>query len=73
MRELNLIPASAGGGKGSDARRLQDQMRRLFQATISFHQTIKDEHRQGERWLNMQVAPEGEFWWDIHAPETALG
>jgi hypothetical protein len=68
MRELGLIPSSAGAGKRSDARRLQDQMRRLFQATISFHQAMEEEHRHGERWLNMQVAPEGEFWWDIRDP-----
>ena len=30
MRELGWIPSSAGGGKRSDAKRLRDQMRRLF-------------------------------------------
>lgn len=69
MRELGLDPSR--GGKRSDARRLQDQMRRLFQATISFHQVMEEPHRQGERWLNMQVAPEGELWWDMHDPTQA--
>jgi hypothetical protein len=68
MREVGLDP-NTGGGKRSDARRLQDQMRRLFKATISFHQAMEEEHRRGERWLDMQVAPEGELWWDAHDPE----
>jgi len=67
MREVGLDP-NTGGGKRGDARRLQDQMRRLFQATISFHQILEEEHRRGERWLNMQVAPEGELWWDPRDP-----
>jgi hypothetical protein len=48
-------------------------MRRLFQATISFHQTLKDGEQRGERWLNMQVAPEAELWWDPRDPaQSAL-
>ena len=71
MREVGLDP-NTGGGKRSDARRLQDQMRRLFQATIGFHQTMEEAHRHGERWLNMQIAPEGELWWDIKRPEQGV-
>jgi hypothetical protein len=67
MRQVGLSP-STGGGKRSDARRLQDQMRRLFQATISFHQALEEDQRRGERWLNMQVAPEAELWWDPRDP-----
>ena len=72
MRELGLSPSSAGAGKRSDARRLQDQMRRLFKATISFHQNIEEAHRHGERWLDMQVAPKGELWWDPKHPEQGV-
>ncbi|MBV9771692.1 MAG: hypothetical protein JOZ32_19125 [Bryobacterales bacterium] len=72
MRELGLIPASAGAGKRSDARRLQEQMRRLFQATISFTVTVNEQHRSGEGWLNMQVAPEGFLWWDTKHPEQGV-
>jgi len=43
-------------------------MRRLFKATISFHQAMEEPHRKGERWLDMQVAPEAELWWDTHDP-----
>lgn len=69
MRELGLIPASASGGKRSDAKRLQQQMRRLLEARISFLQEIEEEHRHGERRLNMEVAPKSELWWNPREPE----
>jgi hypothetical protein len=68
MRELGLDP-NTGGGRRSDARRLQEQMRRLFRATISFTVTVEEPHRTGEGWLDMQVAPEGFLWWDTKRPE----
>ena len=61
MEELGLDPYQ--GGKRSDVKRLQDQMRRLFQSTISFTQYTK-----GQAWLNMQVAPKGMLWWDEKKP-----
>jgi hypothetical protein len=67
IREIGLDP-NTGGGKRSDARRLQNQMCRLFHATISFRRALSEEYRQGEKWLNMQVAPEGELWWDPKRP-----
>jgi hypothetical protein len=67
MRDVGLDP-NTGGGKRSDARRLQDQMRRLFNATISFRKSLEEAERHGERWLNMQIAPEGELWWDTKQP-----
>jgi hypothetical protein len=67
MRDVGLDP-NTGGGKRGDANRLKDQMRRLFKATISFHEEIREEHRAGERWLDMQVAPVGELWWDPKQP-----
>lgn len=69
MRELGLVPSSAGGGKRSDATRLREQMRRLFAARISFQITVEDPHRHGLKWLNMDVAPEGVLWWDPKQPE----
>lgn len=58
MREVGLNPRT-GGGKRSDAKRLREQMTRLFRATISF-----DDSRIGhERWVDMQVAPKAELWW----------
>lgn len=67
MRQLGLDPSR--GGKRSDAKRLRDQMQRLFQATISFEQIRKEEGRKGNAWLNMQIAPEGLLWWDDKHPE----
>lgn len=61
MEELGLDPYQ--GGKRSDVKRLQDQMKRLFQSTISFTQ-----HTRGQAWLNMQVAPKGMLWWDEKKP-----
>jgi hypothetical protein len=70
MRELGLMPASAGGGKRSDAKRLRDQMDRLFRCRISFdEQMTRPDGKEGKRWLDMQVAPKGEYWWNVKHPE----
>lgn len=63
MRELGLDPSR--GGKRSDAKRLREQMERLFRARISFN--YSDE--KSKRWLDMQVAPKGMLWWDDKQPE----
>lgn len=70
MHELGLNPEN-GTGKRSDARRLRDQVERLFQARISFHRHNETDSRQGHAWLSMEVAPEGELWWDIKNPNQA--
>jgi Plasmid encoded RepA protein len=70
MRQVGLNPDN-GTGRGSDARRLREQMERLFQATISFDRTVEEGGRSGHGWLNMQVAPEGELWWNPKDPHTA--
>jgi hypothetical protein len=70
MRELGLIPASAGGGKHSDAKRLRGQMERLFRCRISFEQAATDAAgAEGNAWLDMQIAPRGELWWSPKQPE----
>jgi hypothetical protein len=56
-------------GKRSDAKRLREQMERLFRATISFEQMRKEAGRTGEMWRDMKVAPEGMLWWDEKRPE----
>jgi hypothetical protein len=62
MRELGLDPSR--GGKRSDAKRLREQMERLFRARISF-----DQMQEGRKsWLDMQVAPKGMLWWDDKQP-----
>lgn len=67
MRELGLDPGR--GGKRSDAYRLREQMQRLFRATISFEQSQQDGQKHGKKWLDMQVAPQGELWWDPVSPD----
>jgi len=65
------LNASNGTGKRSDARRVREQMERLFNAIISFNYSLKGEGRSGNAWLNMQVAPEGVLWWSDKDPEQA--
>ena len=71
MRDIGLDP-STGGGKRGDGRRLQNQMERLFRATISLEMMdTKDKNVIGKRWIDMQVAPEGELWWNFKNPGQA--
>jgi Plasmid encoded RepA protein len=65
MRQVGLDPSR--GGKRSDNRRLKEQMRRLFNARISF-QEISSDH---ERRIAMEIAPEYELWW--HPRDTEQG
>ncbi len=67
MRELELDPQR--GGPRSDAARLKKQMERLFKATISFEYRQRQNTIEKTRWLDMQIAPEGELWWDLSQPE----
>jgi hypothetical protein len=70
MRDVGLDP-STGGGKRGDSRRLQNQMERLFRATISLEVTKQEASTTGKRWIDMQVAPEGELWWNFKSPGQA--
>ena len=63
MRELGLDPYTGGGQRG-DAKRLRDQVERLFSATISFDYST-DAQRS---WLHMSVASKGQLWWDSPPP-----
>lgn len=65
METLGLNPR--GGGKRSDVKRLQNQMVRLFQSSISFNQSIGGR----KTWINMHVAPKGMLWWDEKKPNQA--
>lgn len=58
---------SSRGGKRSDAKRLREQMIRLFQSTISFDQSTDGK----KTWLNMQIAPKGVLWWDEKQPHQS--
>jgi len=67
MDELGL---DAGrGGKRSDATRLKNQMERLFRSRFSFEKNTTEGKINRSAWLDMQVAPKGEFWWTEKEPE----
>jgi Plasmid encoded RepA protein len=70
MVELGLNPAT-GGGKRGDAKRLRDQMERLFRARFSFEKSQTDQTHNGKAWLNMDVVSKGEFWWSVKDPQQA--
>jgi hypothetical protein len=68
IRQLGLDPSR--GGVRSDARRLQEQMRRLFSAAINFqlNETF-DDGVDKDRAMNMNVAADSELWWNPKRPE----
>ena len=68
IRDVGLDPYT-GGGKRGDGARLRRQMERLFRATISFEVNRQDGDTSGKRWIDMQVAPEGELWWNFKSPD----
>jgi hypothetical protein len=69
MRELGLNPDNgSAGAKRSDARRLRDQMLRLFRATISFEVTEGNDAAGVVSWLDMPVTTGGTLWWDYREP-----
>lgn len=69
IRDLGLSPET-GGGKRGDAKRLIEQMNRLFNARFSFTETLTDTNgNTGKRRLNMEVAQKSELWWDIKNTE----
>jgi Plasmid encoded RepA protein len=57
--------------KRSDARRLREQMQRLFAANVSFEQPILGDGRRGEHRVNMTVASESMLWWNPQDPHQA--
>lgn len=70
MVELGLNPDNgSSGAKRSDARRLRDQMGRLFNARISFQADVDDNGRGGEARMNMSVARKSLLWWNPRQPE----
>lgn len=67
MEELGLD--SRGGGARSDRARLEQQMRRLFAARISFEGTIQAEDMGAEVVEYMPIARRTVFWWNQKDPE----
>ena len=68
MTELGLS-SYTGRGKRGDAKRLRDQMERLFRSRFSLERYEADDARVGKSWIDMQVAPQGDLWWSVRAPD----
>lgn len=68
MTRLGLS-AYTGRGKRGDAKRLRDQMERLFRSRFSLERYEVDDGRAGKSWIDMQVAPQGDLWWSVRAPD----
>ena len=68
MAELGLNP-DTGGGKRGDAKRLRDQMERLFRSRFSLERYEAKEGQANSGWLDMQVAPKGQLWWSEKQPD----
>jgi len=60
LAELGLS-GYTGRGKRGDAKRLREQLERLFRSRFSLERLKTDEEQSGKRWLDMQVAPQGEL------------
>jgi Plasmid encoded RepA protein len=69
MHDLGMNPDNgSSGAKRSDARRLRDQMTRLFRATISFEVNDGNAQAGSAEWIDMQIATGGKVWWDFRQP-----
>jgi hypothetical protein len=68
MAELGLNP-DTGGGKRGDAKRLRDQMERLFRSRFSLERYEAHEGQASSGWIDMQVAPKGQLWWSEKQPD----
>lgn len=69
MYEIGLDPKRQG--PRSDRARLQEQMTRLYEATISFDAHIEDHKREGILRNRMLIATERMFWWDKTQPQQS--
>ncbi len=70
MAELGLNPDNgSAGAKRSDAKRLRDQMTRLFNAIMSFQGDLEHEGEEGVARMNMTVARKTVLWWNSRQPE----
>jgi hypothetical protein len=58
-----------GGGKRGDAKRLKEQMLRLFQCRFSFKYSEGNEEKGSKSFVNMELTREAHFWWDFTSPD----
>jgi len=68
LRAVGLNP-DTGGGKRGDAKRLHNQMDRLFTSRISFQQKLETDRQEGRARGSMEIAPDSELWWDPKRPK----
>jgi hypothetical protein len=71
LAKIGLSLATGGGVRG-DAKRVRQQMERLFNAVISFEYSQRNGGRRGRAWLNMDVAPNGDLWWSPKDPDRGV-
>ena len=67
MRNVGLNP-DTGGGKRGDAKRLHDQMQRLFSAVVTFHEELSSGGTRGQRVLDLKVSNHRVLWWTPRTP-----
>ena len=67
MRQIGLNPDN-GSGKRSDARRLHNQMDRLFSSRIGWVEKHQIGTAEGKERGTMQVSPRFALWWDPKQP-----
>jgi hypothetical protein len=73
MAELGLNPDNGGtGAKRSDAKRLRDQMERLFRCRIGFEALVERDGRKGEAGRDMLVTEDRMLWWDERNPQQVI-
>lgn len=63
------LSKETGGGKRSDAKRLKEQMHRLFLANISFEHTNTINGVDQESWVKMSVTSKGQVLWSSLYPD----
>jgi Plasmid encoded RepA protein len=68
LRNIGMNPDN-GSGKRSDRRRCHDQVRRTVLSILSYDQIIDHSGHREQRFLNMPVALQGKFFWNVKTPE----
>lgn len=63
------LSVATGRGKRGDAKRLKDQLHRLFCATVAFKQNTEHNNLQGTIQLDVPVSRARELWWDPKSPQ----
>ena len=66
------LSSYTGRGPRGDAKRVREQLERLFRATISFDYLHVGKTRIGKVWIDMKIAPEGELWWSDKYPDQGV-